>query len=100
MNDLSQTEIGHLKLVENLDLTAVTPLHESLLSMRGSALMIDASAVERAGGQCVQLLLCACRSWQEDKLPFQIENVSQPFLSTLDLLGILPGNLHVKEQEL
>jgi chemotaxis protein CheX len=97
MNATSQTEPRHLQLAENLDLTAVSPLHENLLSMRGSDIVIDASAVERVGGQCVQLLLSAHKSWVEDKASFEIENASENFTSALALLGIEPGSLHVKE---
>ncbi|MEX3006999.1 STAS domain-containing protein [Hoeflea sp. TYP-13] len=98
MSVASQTEIGQMQLPENLDLTAVTPLHKDLVSMRGSELVVDASAVERLGGQCVQLLLSASKSWAEDGVSFQIENASDSFLSAIALLGVEPDSLHVKEQ--
>lgn len=97
MNATNQTETRHLQLAENLDLTAVAPLHESLMAMRGSDMVIDASAVERMGGQCVQLLLSAHQSWEEDKAAFRIENASENFLAALAVLGVEPGNLHVGE---
>ena len=98
MSDESQTAAGQLKLGENLDLTAVTPLHKDLLSARGGALVIDASEVERIGGQRVQLLLSASKSWADDGVPFEIVNASDNFLSALALLGVGPDSLHVKEQ--
>ncbi|WP_419909605.1 STAS domain-containing protein [Hoeflea sp.] len=98
MSNESQNGAGHLQLAENLDLTAVTPLHQSLLTARGDALVIDASEVERLGGQSVQLLLSASKSWTDDGVPFEIVNASENFLSALELLGVGPGSLHVKEQ--
>ncbi len=97
MNAANQPEIKHLQLVENLDLTAAVPLHKSLVSMQGCDMVIDASAVERIGGQCVQLLLSARQSWAEEGMSFQIENASQGFLAALALLGVERGDLHVEE---
>jgi len=96
MNASKPPEPRQLQLVENLDLTAVAPLHENLMSMRGNDVVIDASSVERMGGQCVQLLLSAHRSWAEDEASFEIENASENFLSAIALLGVEPGDLHVK----
>ncbi|MCR9137864.1 MAG: STAS domain-containing protein [Alphaproteobacteria bacterium] len=97
MNASKPPEPRHLQLAENLDLTAVAPLHENLTSMRGEDLVIDASAVERLGGQCVQILLSAHQSWAEDDASFQIENASENFLAAIALLGVEPGDLHVTE---
>lgn len=97
MNASKPPEPRQLQLVENLDLTAVAPLHENLMSMRGDDLVIDASSVERMGAQCVQLLLSAHQSWVEDKASFEIENASENFLAAIALLGVEPGDLDVKE---
>ncbi len=94
----TDTETRQLQLAENLDLTAAVPLHETLLTMRGEDLVIDASPVERLGGQCVQLLLSARQSWAEDDASFAIEKPSQNFLSALAILGVEPGSLNVKEE--
>lgn len=93
-----EPETRQLQLAENLDLTAAVPLHETLLSMRGEDLLVDAASVERLGGQCVQLLLSARQSWAEDDASFAIENPSQNFLSALTILGVEPGSLNVKEE--
>ena len=97
MSGTDEPEMRQIELAENLDLSAATPLHESILAMRGNDMVIDASAVERVGGQCLQVLLSAQKSWEEDKASFSIENASEQFLSGLTLLGVEPESLHVKE---
>ena len=94
----TEPETRQLQLAENLDLTAAGPLHETLLSMRGEDLVVDAASVERLGGQCVWLLLSARQNWAEDDVAFAIENPSQNFLSALAILGVEPGSLNVKEE--
>ena len=97
MSAETENQAGRLELAENLDLTAVAPLHQSLISARGDALIVDASQVDRVGAQCIQLLLSAKRSWDEDDVPFHIETPSETFVSALTLLGLEPESLHVKE---
>lgn len=97
MSAETENQAGRLELAENLDLTAVTPLHQSLLAARGEALVVDASAVDRVGAQCIQLLLSARRSWDDDDVPFRVDAPSETFLSALTLLGVEPESLHVKE---
>lgn len=81
-------EQGSLKLPAVLDLNEATALHGKLMSLRGNALVIDASAVERAGTQCVQVLLAGAKVWEEDKKPFSVAQVSEAFQKTLQLIGI------------
>ncbi|MCY6382421.1 STAS domain-containing protein [Hoeflea prorocentri] len=97
MSAETENQAGRLELDENLDLTAVAPLHQSLLSARGGALVVDASQVDRVGAQCIQLLLSAKKSWGDDDVPFHLEAPSETFLSALALLGVEPESLHVKE---
>ncbi|WP_287799477.1 STAS domain-containing protein, partial [Acidiphilium sp.] len=49
-----------------LDLKAASPLAQALLARRGGDLRIDAGAVERLGGQCLQVLLSARATWEAD----------------------------------
>jgi chemotaxis protein CheX len=59
-----------------LDLAAATPLRDLLLAHRGQDLDLDAAAVNRVGGQCLQVLLAAQRTWNADGRAFRLVNVS------------------------
>ncbi|SIQ56856.1 chemotaxis protein CheX [Rhizobium sp. RU20A] len=71
-----------------LDMNEATALHESLSAVRGQPVTIDASAVERTGTLCVQVLLAASRTWDNDKQPFTFSKVSDAFKKTTQLIGI------------
>ena len=70
-----------------LDLRAAAPLAAELLSRRGKPLTIDASVVERLGGQCLQVLLSARNTWVADGQAFRIQNASAAFVASLTALG-------------
>lgn len=93
----SKGEHGSFKLPVVLDLNEATALHGKLMSLRGNALVIDASAVERAGTQCVQVLLAGAKAWEEDKKPFSFAKMSDAFQKTLQLIGINIDHLQAQE---
>lgn len=95
--DAPNDQKGFLQLVEILDLNAVRPLHEALLALRGSDLVVDASAVRRIGGQCLQLLLSARQSWERDRLAFSVNAPSSDFVNTLRHMGLAPDLTPAKE---
>lgn len=79
---------GTVELPALLDLKAATPLAECLLSLRGQPVTIDASSVEKIGGQCLQVLLSAVATWKADGHPLQFVAPSESFDSGLQLLGL------------
>ena len=70
-----------------LDLKAAAPLRAALLDRRGEALTIDASAVQRLGGLCLQVLLGARRAWAEDGRSLEVTPRSAAFDEALGLFG-------------
>ncbi|HVY35565.1 MAG TPA: STAS domain-containing protein [Caulobacteraceae bacterium] len=70
-----------------LDLTAAAALAAELLPYRGRPLSIDASQVQRLGGQCLQVLLSAEHTWQADGAAFAIADPSDRFLADWRLFG-------------
>ena len=70
-----------------LDLRAAGPLAQRILGFEGRPLTIDASAVERIGGLCLQVLLSARLSWSVDRQPLKITNPSRAFVDCLELFG-------------
>lgn len=83
-----QTRI--LALPSILDLKAASPLASEFLARRGEELSVDASQVQRLGGQCLQVLLSAVMTWRADELPFAVVNASPDFIEGLRRLGITP----------
>ena len=90
---------NQLRLDEVLDLKAAGRLHANLLGLRGEGLVLDASDVQRLGGQCLQVLLAALAAWREDGKPFSFSNPSGAFLQALNLFGINPGDLGAPMQQ-
>ena len=76
-----------LDLAPVLDLKAATPLAQALMALRGRNVNVNASAVERLGAQCLQVLLSARNTWTEDGVRFAVTEPSDTFVETLALLG-------------
>lgn len=77
-----------LELPEMLDLRAATPLAAQLLTLRGEEVILDASAVQRLGGQCLQILLSAKATWELEGAELRVVDPSPGFVEGLQLLGI------------
>lgn len=77
-----------MQLPEFLDLPAAAPLVKSLLARRGNPIVIDGSAVQQVGAQCVQVLLSAKRTWDADGVPLSIVNCAPRMIEDLELLGV------------
>ena len=82
-----------LELPTILDLIAAPTLHEAFINRRGQALAVDAGGVQRLGAQCLQVLLAARAAWVADGQRLELENPSEEFSATLELLGATPKDL-------
>ncbi len=82
-----------LELPAVLDLKAAAPLASAFLEKRGTELVVDASGVEKLGGQCLQVLLSAAFTWKADEMSFGVVDASAGFLDGLALLGVPAGDL-------
>ncbi|MGO4439386.1 STAS domain-containing protein [Rhizobium sp. RAF56] len=86
-----------LNLAAVLDLNEASTLRSKLMGLRGSNVAIDASGVERLGTLCVQVLLAAAKTWNEDKLSFTFSKVSEAFQKTMQMIGVDMDHLLAKE---
>lgn len=77
-----------LQLPDVLDIRAASPLAAQILAARGRQLTIDASKVQKAGAQCIQVLLSARATWLVDNVSLTISDPSEAFVETLQTLGI------------
>jgi chemotaxis protein CheX len=86
-----------LSLDNVLDLNAAGSLHTKLLGMRGSDVVIDGSGVERAGALCLQVLMAAAKTWEEEKHSLTFSEMSDALTKTMQLLGVNYDHLLAKE---
>ena len=70
-----------------LNLQAAAGLRDDLLARRGTPLALDASEVEQAGGQCLQVLIAAAKLWRADSKPLTYSMTSPQFDARLALMG-------------
>jgi chemotaxis protein CheX len=85
-----------LRLPAVLDTVAAPPLLAEVRALRGAPLSVDASAVERLGGLCLQVLLAAEAQWQSDGAAFAVVEPSDAFLDALRLAagaGLASGDV-------
>ena len=64
-------------MTETLILSDVLDLNAALLALRGHPVVLDASAVQRLGGLCLQILLSARKTWAADGVNLSLGSVSQ-----------------------
>lgn len=86
-----------LNLAPVLDLNEASALRDKLLSLRGHDLSIDASAVERVGALCAQVLMAAEKTWDQDTQSLTFSKVSDAFQKTMQLIGVDIDHLLAKE---
>lgn len=70
-----------LHLPARLDLAAAAPLWADLTAKAGRPLVLDASAVQRLGGLCLQVLLSAQASWRDAGLVLTVAQPSDAFIA-------------------
>ena len=99
MENPASASAAVLRLGQVLDLNAAGPLAHEFLALRGRNVEVDASAVERLGAQCLQVLLSARNTWDADGADFCLVAPSSEFTSTLALLGA-PIDQHFNSREL
>lgn len=76
-----------IKLASELDIKAAAPLAAELNATRGRDLRLDASRIERIGGQCLQVLLSAAATWATDGAELTVEEPSPAFIDAIGTAG-------------
>lgn len=86
-----------LSLDSVLDLNAATGLHATLLGLRGSDLVIDASSVDKVSTLCVQILMSASKTWAEDQKNLTFSDMSDSLMKIMQLSGVNYEQMLAKE---
>lgn len=90
---------GLIELPSSLDVVAAPKLLREILEKKGSDIEIDASKVQRLGGQCLQILLAAEAAWADGHHMFKIKNPSPEFVEYLNNMGLILNDLEIIEQK-
>lgn len=77
-----------LLLPGRLDSTTLAGVLSSLLDRRGADLDLDGSMVDRVGGQGLQLLISAFRTWASDGRVLQLTDPSSSLVTAAERLGL------------
>jgi chemotaxis protein CheX len=85
------TEPVTLTLPAILDLKAARPLADQFLALRGGAVRVDASKVERLGALCLQVLLSAQITWAGDRQALTLKDPSPALEDQARCLGARGG---------
>lgn len=79
-----------LQLRPVLNVTSAMVTARQFMELRGRNICVDASQVQHLGGQSLQILLSACRSWADDGNAFVLGECSEKFIDDLKLFGFAP----------
>ncbi|HWK67415.1 MAG TPA: STAS domain-containing protein [Rhizobiaceae bacterium] len=79
-----------------MDITAAGRLASEILLHRGKDVTLDASGVERLGGQCLQVLLSTAATWSHDGMHLEVANPSRQFSEALEAAGLVMDNLSAR----
>lgn len=85
---MGKTATESVTLPNELDIKAAGPLAAELLAARGKDLALNASQIERVGGQCLQVLLSAAATWAADGAELTIEEPSLAFVDAIQTAGL------------
>jgi chemotaxis protein CheX len=87
-------DVAMVTLPAVIDVASVAAVRDQIQQHRGSALEVDASAVERIGGLGIQVLLAASAAWASDGQPFIMNKPSSVLNETLRLTGASIEGMH------
>lgn len=78
----------NIALATELDIKAANPLAAEFLAARGKDISVNASQVDRIGGQCLQVLLSAAVTWAADGAELRLVAPSPAFADAVATAGL------------
>ena len=90
MIDTGEKAPAIIELRGVLNVTAALPTAKQFIEHRGRDIFVDGANVQHLGGQGLQILLSALRTWTEDGLSFVLGNCSEKMIADLKLFGFEP----------
>lgn len=87
-----------VSLPKVLGLVEASSLLSMFIEKKSSHIIINAENVMRIGSQCMQILVSAKKSWEEEGFDFIFTNPSKEFLETMSIIGISHDDLTYQSQ--
>lgn len=84
-------ELQRMILPEALTSRQAADLFSEFQTLRGSSVLIDATAVRQVGTLCLQVLASACRTWKSEGLEFRMSGSSEVLSKQWKLFGLPVG---------
>lgn len=85
--------VKRVPLPPKMDTAASGELCRKLVEARDEDVVLDATAVEMIGAQCLEVLMSAGVLWKKADRAISIENVSPQMLDDLGRFGLTPDTL-------
>lgn len=85
---MGKAATARIRLPDHLDIKAAGPLALELTAARGNDVVLDASGIERVGGQCLQVLISAAATWTVDGAELVIDTPSPAFVDAIRIAGL------------
>jgi chemotaxis protein CheX len=79
-----------LKLPATIDVARARAMFEDLCKRRGSRLVLDASALEKAGALAVEVLIAGQRQWEADGHDLEVVGLTSAAAESWTGLGLTP----------
>ena len=87
----------NIVLANSLDIREAQPLAAEIHQNSNNSIDLDASNVKRLGALCLQVILSARKTSQENGQTLSIKSPSTAFLEDLETFGITIDNLNCQE---
>jgi chemotaxis protein CheX len=79
-----------LKLPATIDVARARAMFEDLCKRRGSRLVLDASALEKAGALAIEVLIAGQRQWEADGHDLEVVGLTSAAAESWTGLGLTP----------
>lgn len=84
-----EIESREVNLSSSLLSSSSIELWDILNAVQSQNIVLNMSKVENLGGQCLEMIIAAERSWKKSGLNFEIVNASDAFLRDVKFLGAM-----------
>ncbi|MEM9838439.1 MAG: STAS domain-containing protein [Pseudomonadota bacterium] len=84
----AEAEYCQLTLAPKLASKAAVELYAQLKEHRGSMVALNASGVEQLGILCMQIIVSAAKTWNDEGVSFEVVEPSAAFVESAELVGL------------
>lgn len=93
----SSQDFALVQVPPRLKGTEAATLKSCLAEHRGRPVAVDFARVTQLGTQCLQVLLAARKTWQDEQTSFEIRNLTDEVRDSLRICGVAPSQIGARE---